>query len=333
MIADLVAVIDININPEIFSGAFALTWHGVFTAIAIAVAVWLALRLGRRVGISEDDALTIALVAVPSGIVGARLLWVFEHTNQIGNVGDLFALTDGGISIYGGVIGGVIGGLVYVLLFRPGFPKWVILDVAAPGMIVAQGIGRLGDFVNGEHFAKATDLPWAFRYTHPNTDGPWAAFAGSEPVGDWFRGQIGQINEAAIAVHPVAGGYEPLLDFLIFGVLLVMRRTRILPGWGFVFYVAAYALVRGLLALLRTDEQTVFGGALSVPQLLALLTGFAALVMAWYLYRHPQPPLVDVDEQRTARRDRARTRRDGGGQAEPRGTGPRIRPRRDRYRG
>ena len=78
-----------------------------------------------------------------------------------------------------------------------------------------QAIGRAGDFINGEHFAKATDLPWAFRYTNPNTDGPWATLVDGEapPAALWHRGEIGQVGEEALAVHPVAGGYEPILDF------------------------------------------------------------------------------------------------------------------------
>ena len=137
--AELVGIINININPVLIdTGGFELTWHGLFTAVGIALGVWLAVRLARRARISEDDAMSIAVVSVLSGIIGARLLWVFEHTDQIQKVGDIFALTDGGISIYGAMIGGVLGGFIYVTFFKPDFPKWVALDVAAPGMILGQ---------------------------------------------------------------------------------------------------------------------------------------------------------------------------------------------------
>lgn len=307
---DLVAAININLNPEIFGGGFTLTWHGFFTAVGIALGVWLAVRLARKVGLPEDDVFTIALVAVPCGIVGARALWVFEHTDLIDNVGDIFALTDGGISVYGAMIGGVLGGFIYVLIWKPGFPRWLALDVAAPGMILGQAIGRLGDTVNGEHFANASDLPWAFRYTHPNTEGPWASIVdGVIPsVGTWVRGQTGALAEAPVAVHPVAGGYELILDFMILGGLLLLRRTRLLPGGGFIFYVLAYGAVRGLLALLRTDEQTIAGG-LSVPQLIAILTALAALVMAYFLWRDPPQRPEPADLARELHREEARERR------------------------
>ena len=284
---ELVGIINININPVLIdTGGFELTWHGLFTAVGIALGVWLAVRLARRARISEDDAMSIAVVSVVSGIIGARLLWVFEHTDQIGSVGDIFALTDGGISIYGAMIGGVLGGFTYVTFFKPNFPKWVALDVAAPGMILGQAVGRFGDFVNGEHFANASELPWAFRYTHPLTDGPWSA----PGVDDWYRGSRGFEGEAPVAVHPVAGGYEPILDLMILGGLFLLRRMGVGAGWGFTFYVFSYAVVRGALSLLRTDEAAV-AGALSVPQLLAILTAVAAVWMALHLRRHRQPPV------------------------------------------
>lgn len=302
---ELVGIINININPVLIdTGGFELTWHGLFTAVGIALGVWLSVRLARRARISEDDAMSIAVVSVLSGIIGARLLWVIEHTDQIGSVGDIFALTDGGISIYGAMIGGVLGGFIYVTFFKPDFPKWVALDVAAPGMILGQAVGRFGDFINGEHFANASDLPWAFRYTHPLTDGPWQA----PNLDGWFRGSRGLEGEEPVAIHPVAGGYEPILDFMILGGLFLLRRMGVGAGWGFTFYVFAYAAVRGLLSLLRTDEAAI-AGALSVPQLLAVLTGAAAIWMAFHLRRHRQAP---VETGRPLERHTHRGSRRGG---------------------
>ena len=321
---DLIAAIDININPEIFGGGFTLTWHGFFTAVGIALGVWLPVRLARRVGFPEDDIFTIALVAVPCGIIGARALWVFEHTDQIGNIGDIFALNDGGISVYGAMIGGALGGFIYVLIWKPQFPRWLALDIAAPGMILGQAVGRLGDMINGEHFAKATDLPWAFRYTNPNTEGPWASIVdGVIPASStWVRGQTGALAEAPVPVHPVAGGYELSLDFAILGSLLLLRRTRLVPGWGFVFYVLSYGAVRGLLALLRSDEQTVVGD-FSVPQLLAVLTGAAAIAMAYYLWRNPPMRPEPVELARELHREEARERRQSRSPSDDAPTAPR----------
>ena len=309
----IVATININIDPVLIdAGGFEITWHGFFTAIGIALGVWLALRLARQAGLKPDDASSIAIAAVVSGIIGARLLWVFEHTDQISDFGDVFALTDGGISVYGAMIGGVIGAFAYVSLFKREFPKWVGLDVAAPGMILGQAVGRFGDLINGEHFAQASDLPWAFRYVHPDTDGPWAVHEAGEPAEAWYRGSHGLEGEMPVAVHPVAGAYEPLLDFAILGLLLWMRRFNIGAGWGFITYVLTYAAVRGTLALLRTDEATV-AGALSVPQLTAIATAALALIAAAYLKRRPQPPAAVIRRVSRARRAaRSGTGRRGG---------------------
>lgn len=285
MLYSLVAAINIRINPVLVdAGGFEITWHGFFTAVGIAAGVWLAIRLAREARLNVDESMNIAIVSVVSGVIGARVLWILEHTDQIGDFGDLFALTDGGISIYGAMIGGVLGGFIYVSIFKPTFPKWTALDVAAPGMILGQAIGRFGDFVNGEHFASQSELPWAFRYTHPQTDGPWAVWENGEAVEPWFRGAREFAGEAPVPVHPVAGGYEPILDFVILGVLLWMRRFPIGAGWRFVVYVLAYALVRGTLSIMRTDEALAIGG-LSVPQITAMATGAAALAMAAWLLR------------------------------------------------
>lgn len=177
-------------------------------------------------------------------------------------------------------------------------------------MILGQAVGRIGDFINGEHFANASDLPWAFRYTHPNSEGPWAQVVDGDagPLELWERGENAPAGFEAVAVHPVAGAYEPLLDLAILGGLLLMRRTGLLPGWGFIFYVLSYALVRGTLAILRTDEQNIFGG-LSVPQLLAILTALVAGGMAYYLLHNKQQPPQDRQADREERRTEARERR------------------------
>src|SRR3990172_3481122 len=159
--------IEIAMDPEIGRiGGLLLTWHGVFTAIGIAVGIWVAVQFAKRVGIIEDDAYTVALIAVPAGIVGARALYVIENHDLFGGGDwlDIFAINEGGISIYGALIGGVLGGVAYSLWQK--LPIGAGLDAAAFGAILGQGIGRIGDVINGEHLAKTTDLPFSVVYTH-----------------------------------------------------------------------------------------------------------------------------------------------------------------------
>lgn len=258
--------ININIDPVMFDlGPFTLTWHGLFTAVGIIAGVWLSVWLCKRDGIPSEVAQEIALVAVPCAIVGARLFFVFEHFDKFSDSPQkiITDITEGGITLYGGLIGGVLGGLIYALFRR--WPIAITLDAAAPGMVLGQALGRIGDLINGEHHADPTGLPWAFKYTHPDT--------------------LGQFGEA---VHPTAGGYELVGDLIICALLVfVLRRVVRTPGWVFCAYVAIYGLMRFALSYTRTDEQTI--ADIPVPQLVAGLTVGLAVIAASVLMRWPGP--------------------------------------------
>src|SRR3990172_3835401 len=162
--------IEIGIDPEIQEfGGLLLTWHGVFTAVGIAAGVYVAVLIGRRLGFIDDDAYSAALVGIPCAIVGARALFVVERWGEAGldNWVDAFRINEGGISIYGAVIGGLIGGIAYGWVRK--LPLRRGLDGASFGLILGMGIGRIGDIINGEHFAEVSSLPWAVRYTNLNS--------------------------------------------------------------------------------------------------------------------------------------------------------------------
>jgi len=258
--------IDIDIDPVMFDwGPLTLTWHGFFTAVGIICGVSLSVWLVKKDGVPSEIGQEVALVAVPSAIIGARLFYVFEHWSKFS--GDpltiITDITEGGITLYGGLIGGVLGGLAYGIWRK--LPIAITLDGAAPGMILGQGIGRIGDLINGEHWADETDLPWAVRYVHPDT-----------------LGEIGK------AVHPTAGGYELIGDFIILALLLfVLRRVIKTPGWIFCSYMALYGIMRFFLSYTRTDEATI--ADVPVPQFVAGITVGIAIVLASVLARWPGP--------------------------------------------
>ncbi len=267
-------VIDINIDPTFADfGPFTLTWHGLFTAIGILAGVTLSVWLAKKDGIPPEVAQEIALVGVPSAIVGARLFYVVEHwdrfSSDLPNI--VFGITEGGITLYGGLLGGVLGGLIYALFHR--WPIAIGLDAAAPGMILGQGLGRIGDLINGEHHADASNLPWAVRYVHPNT------------LGDFRK-----------AVHPTAGGYELVGDFLILALLLfVARRFLKAPGWVFCTYVIIYAVMRFGLSYTRTDEQVLYG--IPIPQLVSGVLVGSAIILAGVLLKYPGPITPEYAER------------------------------------
>ena len=254
--------IKIGIDPEIgHLGGLVLTWHGVFTAIGIAFGVWVAVKIAERVGFIEDVSYTIALVGVPAGIIGARALFVIEnHSLFAGRLLDIFRINEGGISIYGALIGGVLGGLAYGVWQR--LPIRAGLDAAAFGMILGQGIGRIGDIINGEHFAKTTDLPFAVIYTHANSPS-----FGRDPQ------------------HP-AVAYEFLGDLLIFGLLFLFWRFYKRDGLVFFSYAFLYSIMRLGISALRLDNQVLW--EFKMAQVVALIViGISILGFAYCLRQAP----------------------------------------------
>jgi len=288
--------ININIDPNLGTlGPFQITWHGVFTAIAIAAAVVVIAYFAKQRGINEDHIYNIALWAVPAGIVGARLLYVIEHANTFSHdPGSVFSVNEGGISIYGGLILGALVGFLYA--WRKHLSIRRIADVAALGLPISQAIGRLGDTINGEHWAKASKLPWAFCYTNPST-------LNGDPNTS-TTAICGSISHSPLnppAVHPVAGLYEPLGLLLIFGICYYLWRRLHVSGYIFWVYVLLYAVLRFALAPLRLNESKL--GQISVPQVVSVVTVVLAIIALFIVRRMAQrhPETAGIMEPPTSR--------------------------------
>ena len=278
--------IEIGIDPQIHDfGGLLLTWHGVFTAVGIAVGVWLAVVLGKRRGFLEDDIYSAALVAIPFGIIGARGLYVVERWNTPGvnNALDVIRLNEGGISIYGAMLGGLLGGFIYVW-----FRKLPILkgfDVAIVGLLSGMAIGRFGDLINGEHFAESSGLPWAVRYTH--LDSPSVTAYPNCPSLDIATGKC------LVAQHP-AVGYELIADLLIIGLAFLIFRYVRKDGVAFFACMLAYSLMRFWVSELRIDSRVIVWD-MTTPQVTSLFViPVATLLFVWALLRDATPEAVPV---------------------------------------
>ncbi|MSQ35993.1 MAG: prolipoprotein diacylglyceryl transferase [Dehalococcoidia bacterium] len=258
-------VIEIPWSPNIVTiGSFLLTWHGLFTAIGILAGVQLSLRMARVTGFGVDEAYNAALIGVPAGIVGARLLFVGEHWDFYGaHPWEILAINEGGISIWGAVLGGVAGGVAFAR-WR-GYQIGRGLDTTAFGLILGMAIGRLGDLVNGEHLARASNLPWAVLYTNPESP----AFAHSLVVGP----------------HHPATTYELIGDLVILGVLFwaLRRPFRDRPGLTFFVFFVGYAVMRFFLTYLRVDSDEALG--LRIPQLVSIAVVVGSLPAIAYFAR------------------------------------------------
>ena len=290
--------IEIGMNPEIRDfGGLLLTWHGVFTALGIAAGVWLGVIIGKRRGFLEDDIYSAALVAIPFGIVGARALFVVERwgTPGVENALDVIRLNEGGISIYGAMLGGLLGGFIYVW-----FRKLPILrgfDVAIIGLLIGMAIGRVGDLINGEHFAKVSSLPWSVRYTDLNSPSVLAhPECGLTPATPSLSDLCAQ--------HP-AVGYEMVGDLLIIGIAFLVLRFFRRDGLAFFGAMLLYALMRFGVSELRIDSEVIFAG-LTTPQVTSLFViPVAAIGVIWTWLRGnsaapvpaPSPPAPAVQSR------------------------------------
>jgi prolipoprotein diacylglyceryl transferase len=289
MISTVLLTIKIGIDPTIFEVVgVEVTWHGLFTALAVVAGVSVAAALSRRAGFSEDSIYNLALALVIGGIIGARGLFVIEEWSLFkDDLGDIFALNTGGISIYGALIGGTAGAWGYAMLTKlPNIP--IAADIAAIGAILGMGVGRIGDVINGEHFAETTSLPWGVLYTDADSPSVLAGFVDAQ--------------------HP-AVAYELLGDLAIFAVLLLIYRRLGRSGVTFFSWMLLYGTLRLGLSFLRLDDIVWLG--LRMAQLIAIVSMALALPAIIYLLRTPP------QEARLSRAERRRAIREEGVGEEP----------------
>ena len=266
----ILSSISIGINPNLINaGNFILSWHGVMTFIAVAVAVWLVARWGAKEGMIVDSIYSVSVWAIIGGVIGARVLHVIDFWEEVykHDFVSVFLVWSGGIAIYGAILGGFAGGALYIIVrnsdwflsvWRTVFPFMGeahranlpsigrLADITAPALLIAQAIGRIGDIINGEHYAKMTDLPWGVIYTHPNSPGI-------------FRPPT----------HP-AVGYELLFDLVLLAAIWPLRDRLRPNGMFFTLYLATYSIGRFFLSFLREEFNEYFG-ALNEAQVVAIL--------------------------------------------------------------
>lgn len=277
MIEAILLSIDIGIDPTIFDtdipvlGNVEVTWHGLFTALGVIIGVAVATAFARREGYQEDTIYNVALCLVIGGIIGARALYVIENFSDFeDDPVDIIRVNTGGISIYGALIGGTIGAWLYAYFRKvPNLPRGA--DIAAMGGILGMAVGRIGDIINGEHFAESTDLPWGVVYTHANSP---------SRLNEGLPAASGDI--VVQPQHP-AVAYEMIGDVLIFGILLIIFLRVRRAGVVFFAWVFLYGLLRTLVSFLRLDDIVFLG--LRTAQLIGIVAMVVGLAGMAYLLR------------------------------------------------
>jgi phosphatidylglycerol:prolipoprotein diacylglycerol transferase len=251
----------IDIDPVIGSiGPFVFRWYGLIMAVAVAVGVLIFSKALARRGISSNHAWGIAIIAVPCGVIGARLVHVFENLPYYWeNPGEIFGPELVGLAIYGVVGGGLVGLIIYCLWKK--LPLLKVLDSTALAFPVAQIIGKTANIINGDTWGNPTDLPWGIIYTNP------ASFIPDRLLG--------------VATHPNPI-YEQIWLLIVVGVLLLLIPRIKIDGMAFLLYIGLYSLGRFFLSFLRVNKEIFLG--LKEAQVIALATIAVAIALAYYLW-------------------------------------------------
>ena len=130
-----------------------MSWHGFLSFVGVAAAIYLAARWARREQIDPDMVYNVAIWGIIGGVIGARVVHVADNWGVYsGNIGSMFQIWSGGIGLWGGILGGWLAGGAYAYVAK--YPLGRLMDVIAPAMLIGQSIGRIGDIINGEHWAR-----------------------------------------------------------------------------------------------------------------------------------------------------------------------------------
>ena len=294
-------MIDIDIAPNVFSAnfitAWVVSWHGFFSFIAVGTAVILVGRWAPLKGIDPDAIYSIAIWAIIGGILGARVVHVIDHWNDIYRdaPGQIINIARGGIAIWGGILGGFIGGTAYSLWAK--HPVGLIADLTAPALLLVQSIGRLGDIVNGEHCAKATEFFLGFTWTNPDTTARVAC------PNQYFSAAGQPIS----AVQPVIA-YEMAWNMIALAVVWRLRGRLMPDGMLFALYLALYAVGRFAITFLREDQVWALGmqEAHYISLLVLAITVPLLAVKARFTTPLEEAPVVVERRPRAERRRRRR---------------------------
>ncbi|MGY1603759.1 prolipoprotein diacylglyceryl transferase [Geodermatophilus sp. SYSU D00815] len=243
-------------------GPFPLRAYALCIIAGIVAACWISERRWVARGGAKGDVLDIAVWAVPFGIVGGRIYHVLTTPEPyFGEGGDplkALAIWEGGLGIWGAIALGAVG--AWIGCRRRGIPLPAFADAIAPGILVAQAVGRLGNWFNQELYGRPTDLPWALEID------PAHRLA----------------DHLDVATYHPTFLYELLWNLLAAAVVVwADRRFRLGHGRAFALYVALYCLGRGWIETLRIDEaETFFGLRLNV--FTSVIVGLLAVAyMVW----------------------------------------------------
>ena len=224
---------------------FHIAWYGVIIGMGMLLGVLLASYHAKKSGYKTDLIFDLAIIALPSSIICARIYYViFEWEEYVQDPIRIFAIRQGGLAIYGGIIGGLLATALFCR--RHKFPVLLLFDFLMPSLALGQAIGRWGNFMNQEAYGNIIMDPKLQFF-------PYGVYI--DAIGEW---------------HQATFFYESMWDLLVFIILMLLARKGRKPGTLFAVYLIGYGMGRTVIEGLRTDSLYLTGN-IRVSQLLSLI--------------------------------------------------------------
>ena len=276
---------EFTINRVAFSiGSFQVYWYGLIIATGLILALVYAHFSAKRYNVDGSKLMNCVFAGIITGIIGARLYFcIFKWDYYGSHPLEIFAIHEGGLAIYGGIIGALLGGLGVAKIQKMKFMP--ILDITMVGFLIGQGLGRWGNFFNQEAYGTPTDLPW----------------------GMMSEGTLGE------TVHPCFL-YESLWCLLGVAVLHFYGKYRQrYAGQIFYLYLVWYGFERMIVEGLRTDSLylpvQLFGMDIRVSQVLSAFIMVIGLIMLLINIKREDPFYADYRRKKGIVRSKAKHQR------------------------
>ena len=269
------------IDPIAFQiGPIAIHWYGIFIVSGILAATYLSAYTARLFGENPELVWDALVWVVLLGVIGARLYHVLTPPPSMGvdrwyyfrHPLEILATWKGGLGIYGAVAGGALG--LYIVIRRAKRDMWRWTDIVTPGVILAQAIGRWGNFVNQELYGGPTDLPWGIYIEPAYRLTGFEGFERFHPI--FFYESIWNLATSAVLVY-----------------LIWRYRERLIPGVITGIYFISYSTIRFLLDFMRLDSAAI--GSISIAQIVSLCIVVVWIgLIVWRVKTYANPPELET---------------------------------------
>ena len=266
---------EFTVDSEAFSlfGA-PIAWYALIICFGMIFAVAYIVFRAKQIGIISDHVIDFALFVIPFGVLGARLYYVIMEIDSFDSIGEIFNIRGGGLAIYGGIIAGAI--TVFCVCKYKKIDFLAFADCVVPGLIMAQSIGRWGNFMNGEAFGCETT--------------------------NFLRMGILNFNSVytfntyeMVYVHPTFL-YESLWNLVGFIGINIFYKHKKYDGQIFLMIFGWYGLGRMWIEGLRTDSLYLFGSSIRVSQALAILLFVTcATLLIYFAIKKPNRPFYRME--------------------------------------